>query len=360
VLKKANINWTAKQLAKMVSNGSIKFDNAIQRSLCWDNNRKSLLIHSLIENYPVPPLYTVKSNNGVYDGLDGKQRATTIKEYINNEFALSDNIPEITLENGFRDNISGMYFDQLAEEIQDRIKDYSLTIYFFTDEITDDEIHELFYRLNNGKSMSSIELTRVKAKSIDTIRKIGKHPIFTEAITEKAIQKYTNEDIIIKAYITLFCDEKSLETKAIRPIMETADITEDQENQIDAVLTRIADAHTYINILIEKEEDTDRKKLLKKVNKRLYTRTHLISICPIVNQSIVDDISIDEFSEFLIDFFSGEDGATNSDIYNVASETGSAKPENVTKRLEVLQEAYNSYFVTDETEQQTEQQERTA
>lgn len=48
MLKRANINWNARQLAKMAQNGSIRFDNAVQRGYVWDDKRKSLLIHSML------------------------------------------------------------------------------------------------------------------------------------------------------------------------------------------------------------------------------------------------------------------------------------------------------------------------
>jgi uncharacterized protein with ParB-like and HNH nuclease domain len=77
MIKKANIQWPAKQLTKMIERGTINFDNAVQRGYVWDNNRKSLLIHSMIEGYPIPAFYAAKNDNG-YDMLDGKQRLNTI------------------------------------------------------------------------------------------------------------------------------------------------------------------------------------------------------------------------------------------------------------------------------------------
>ena len=57
---KANIAWSAKQIAKAVTKGSMVFDNAIQRGNVWNVVQQSLLIESLIHNYPVPPMYTIK------------------------------------------------------------------------------------------------------------------------------------------------------------------------------------------------------------------------------------------------------------------------------------------------------------
>jgi uncharacterized protein with ParB-like and HNH nuclease domain len=129
MLKKANIQWSAKQLTKSIEKGTINFDNSVQRGLCWDEERKSLLIHSMIENYPIPAFFASKDENG-YSMLDGKQRSNAISDFINNKFTLV-NVPEIITEDGTSIDINGLTFEQLSEELQDTIKDYSLTVYYF-------------------------------------------------------------------------------------------------------------------------------------------------------------------------------------------------------------------------------------
>ena len=333
MIKKANIQWSAKQLSKMVERGTINFDNAVQRGYVWDNNRKSLLIHSMIEGYPIPAFYAAKNDNG-YDMLDGKQRSNAIAGYLNNEYALTG-IPEVTLESGKTMDINGMMFGILPEELQDRIKDYSLTIYYF-DGITDEEITEMFFRLNNGKPLTAIELTRVKAKSLDKIKELGKHELFNSALTEKALNKYTNEDIVIKSWTLLNVENPSFETKFIRPLIESAEITERQAEQITAVYDRILT--TYKDIV----EAGDKEAL--KVAKRIITRTHLLSLVPVALQSINDNISIEEFAEFVMSFFNGKKSASISDIYNSAAGSASGKAENVKKRITAITEAYKACF----------------
>ena len=67
MLKRMNINWNARQLVKMCMNGSITFDNAIQRGYVWDLKRKSLLIESMIIGYPIPAFYARRDENKVFD-----------------------------------------------------------------------------------------------------------------------------------------------------------------------------------------------------------------------------------------------------------------------------------------------------
>ena len=233
MLKRANINWNARQLAKMAQNGSIRFDNAVQRGLVWDDKRKSLLIHSLLIGYPIQPFYAAKNEDG-YDMLDGKQRTNAIVDFLNGRFELTD-VPEVEVENEDSTtdmvDINTLHFDELEEALRGEIASYSLTVYYF-DGITDDEISEMFFRLNNGKPLSAIELTRARAKSMDMIREIGQHELFRSALTEKAMARYTNEDIVIKSYAMLHEREPSMETKVIRPLMADADITEKDRQQL--------------------------------------------------------------------------------------------------------------------------------
>ena len=130
-LNRANITWNAKQIAKMANNGTLRFDNIIQRSYVWEQTRKSELIHSMIEGYPVPAFYARRVDGKVYDFLDGKQRINAIKGFINGEYALMGiaNV-EVVNDDGTTEemDLNGMKFDDLPEQVQDAIKDYYFTI----------------------------------------------------------------------------------------------------------------------------------------------------------------------------------------------------------------------------------------
>jgi len=313
MLKKANIPWSAKQLTKSIDKGTVKFDNAVQRGYVWDQSRKSLLIHSMIEGYPIPPFYATKEDN-IYSMLDGKQRSEAISKYINNQYELIG-LPEVALESDETMDVNGLTFEKLPIELQDEIKDYSLTIYYF-DGITDEEVNEMFFRLNNGKPLTSIELTRVKAKSIEIIKEIGRHSIFNSALTEKAMNKYTNEDIVIKSWVILNSENPSFETKQIRPILESAEITPEQAEVITTVYDKVLETYTAITGTGEKQD--------AKVAKRLITRTHLVSIMPIVAKLIANDTwNTEKFTAWTRKFFAGTKSATISEIYNEAARSSS-------------------------------------
>ena len=56
---KKNIQWSLKQIIIMIRKNKILFNNVFQRSYVWERSRQSRLIHSFLEDYPVPALYAV-------------------------------------------------------------------------------------------------------------------------------------------------------------------------------------------------------------------------------------------------------------------------------------------------------------
>lgn len=347
-IKKANIQWSAKQLTKSIEKGTITFDNAVQRGYVWDQDRKSLLIHSMIEGYPIPAFFAAKDEKK-YSMLDGKQRSETISGYINNQYFLT-NLPEVMAEITVQDSdgkkkvieeeidINGSYFSDLPEELQDKIKDYSLTVYYF-DGITEEEVNEMFFRLNNGKPLTAIELTRVKARSLEKFQEIGKHELFTSTLTEKAISKYTHEDLVIKSWVMLFSENPNLSTKNIRSIVEKEDVTNEQTDNLTTIYDKVLEVYTALTSTGDKQD--------KKTAKKIVTRTHFLSLLPIISKQINDKTwDTQQFASWVRHFFGSDEGTTVNEEYNELSKSGSNKPDNIRRRLEIIKIDFRQYLLS--------------
>lgn len=339
MIRKANINWTAKQLSKMIDKDSINFDNAVQRGYVWDKKRKSLLIDSIITGYPIPAFFAAKNENG-YDMLDGKQRSITVHDFINNEFSLSD-VEDYQAEDGTTVTLEGQYFNDLPEDIQDTILSYSFTIYYF-DGITDDEISEMFYRLNNGKPLSAFDQMRVKIKDHAKIKDIAQHDIFKSALTEKALAANKAEDIAMKAWAILYMDNPSFERKELEPVLTVASISDEEVKNIKTALDRILACYTEMSNYTGLE--SKEIKHIKKIQKRMMSKTHMLSVIPFALQSVNDDISVQQFSQWIEHFFNGTKRPSISDDYNENARTGSSSVSAIKTRLNVLKTDYNAFM----------------
>ena len=329
MLKKANISWSVKQVVKMIRNKSIKFDNAVQRGYEWDKRRVGLLIHSLIAGYPVPSFFAAKGEDGKYDMLDGKQRMTSILKFCSNEIELMD-IPPVTTVVGdveMEVDLNGMKYGDLDEDIKDTLDSAMLTVYYF-DGITEDEISEMFFRLNNGKACNSAVVTRVKAKSKGIIKELGQNDLFKLALSEKALESYTNEDIVIKALYSL-SGADNLETKNIRKWISETEIDEKFALDLACCFDRIKVAAETI------------QKIDKKIAKKILTKTHMLSLIPFIQKSREDKVKDKELVEWLRTFYGFADKTSISSKYNEACSTGCNKKEAVKARYLELEKSYN-------------------
>ena len=335
---KASIAWNAKQIAKMAEKGTLTFDNAIQRGFVWDNSRMSLLVDTMIRDYPIPPFYTIKiehDGNKTYDCIDGKQRSTTICKFRNNEFALGD-LEMVELENGEAFDISGRKYEDLPEELKDRFDSYTLTVYFFSD-IEDYEIREMMNRLNNGKSISNYEKARIKANDLETITRIARHSLFMENLSDKAIRSYVHENLVVFSTMLLIEEEPCFESSYVRKFMESLEISQELEERLNRVFDRIREIHDSIEQIG-----------FPSIAKKLVTRTHLVSVVPIIDRSLDEGRQMIEVRDFLKSFFSGKP-SKNTD-YNSCAAYGSGKAKSIKIRIIALEREYRNYFSEELTE----------
>lgn len=315
------MNITAKNLLKAVENETANFNNAVQRSLVWDNARKSLLIHSMIINSPIPPLYATRdSETKVYDYLDGKQRTNAIVSFMRDEYVLED-IPVLEYTDGSTLDINGKKFSELDEDFQDAIKTYSLSVIYF-DDLADDEEAEIFYRLNNGKAMSAIEISRVHCPSLDKVQILAEHPLF-DSLTDKARARYTDEDLVVKAFAITSQDEPCLDTKAIRPYMATLSISDKDTKKMTTLFDRM-----------KKISDAcENPKLKKRVN----VRTHMLSIIQFLNKHSED------VTDFIKYFYDSSKSSSISKKYSQNAMSGSNHAAQVKGRFDALEAEYAKY-----------------
>lgn len=337
MMKVSSISWSAKTLKNQIDKGNLQFDLFVQRGLVWDLERKSLLIDTMVRGYDIPSFYFQKLPEGKnYNAIDGKQRSTTIYAYMNNDFALSESIETFFDDDGQEVILAGMHFEELPENVQDLIKDYMMPIKLFAD-ITEEEIIEQFYRINNGKPLSSIELTRVKAKSIKQFQKIANSNMIQFATTEKGKIKYQDENIAMQIFDICFNDASDFSTKSFRNKMEIAEVSEDEVEKMEKYLSLIYD-------FVDSLDDTNKED--KKIIGKAKRRTHLVSLCYMAQKTMDNNLSDSEFRHIAYKFFNCMKVTSISNDYNESVGRNSASPVSLAKRKASIDQEINFYIVS--------------
>lgn len=136
-----------------IKEGDLDLRPNFQRGEVWTLSKKKLLIDSILREWYVPPIHTVALGVGKSEVLDGQQRLTAIKDFLDNQFAVDGNIEpkdeEIIA-------LHGKKFKDLPLDVQKKFERFGITIYEIT-EYNHGEPSELFYRLNQTVKLTSSE-----------------------------------------------------------------------------------------------------------------------------------------------------------------------------------------------------------
>lgn len=338
----SSITWTCKQIAKMMDKETISFKNVVQRSFVWERHRMSELIWSIIMGYPIPPIYAERGESlndkvKIYDVMDGQQRNTTIYKYLKDEFALTklNPIPYLD-ENGdeFTVDISGKKFSELEEELQDIIKDATITVKYF-DNLEQYQKAEMFRRLNAGKPLSTKSRTLASAKDIEGLLDLGEHELFDQMLTEKSRQNKNQAVIVAKTWTMLNNEVENISfaSKDFNPQIEQMEISDKEKLDLLRVFSYVVGVHDELKDNHEKD-----------VAKKLYTETHLISLIPYVWQSLDREISVSMFAEFLVNFFKTENDTEIYAEYMEACSNAIARNTSIVARHKALEKSYGKFF----------------
>lgn len=82
--------FSLRLITDMIDDGDIDLAPDFQRHFVWNNNQKSKLIESILLRIPLPMFYFSEDDEGRITIVDGLQRLTTIKDFIENKFPLKD------------------------------------------------------------------------------------------------------------------------------------------------------------------------------------------------------------------------------------------------------------------------------
>ena len=135
-------------LHKRFLKGRLNVQPEFQRQFVWDKVKSSRLIESALLDIPIPIIYLSEDKDGKENVIDGQQRLTSFFSFIdgklpnNSEFKLSG-LKVYTELNGKR-------FNQLSEDLQEKITTYKVRVIKFKKESDGDLQFEIFARLNTG------------------------------------------------------------------------------------------------------------------------------------------------------------------------------------------------------------------
>lgn len=150
-----------------------------QRNPVWQLEKKQLLIDSILRGYDIPKIYfRTLGQDQLYDHeiVDGQQRLRSIWDFCENHFPLGNE----SIDFDEFPNLDGKFFCDLTKNEQDIILAFNLTIADISG-ATEEEIRELFLRLQNGESLKPPEKRNAMIGNMrNFVQEISQMPIFAK------------------------------------------------------------------------------------------------------------------------------------------------------------------------------------
>lgn len=168
----------------------------------WTKPQKCLLIDSIFRDFLIDPIRAAVLDD-IRCIFDGIQRSTSFAEYIEDGFALSNNNLPVLIDNVLYDT-AGKKFSELDPILQDKILNFEITLYIFTN-ATDEEIREMYRRQNNGKALTATQKrTAIEPKVVsDIVFPLAEHPFFKKILSPKQLLGDNNRDLIRETLMLL-------------------------------------------------------------------------------------------------------------------------------------------------------------
>lgn len=147
-----------------------------QRPAVWTRGQKQLLVDTILRGYDIPKLYwrRVASAPDRYDVVDGQQRLRAVWGFFAGEYGLPKDADPI---DGY--DVAGLKHPVLPDDLRIRFDTYPLDIVLVED-ADEDEVREMFLRLQNGTSLRAQEKRNAYPGNMrDFVRSLASHPFFS-------------------------------------------------------------------------------------------------------------------------------------------------------------------------------------
>lgn len=172
-------DFSVYELYRKYKREQLILDVDFQRRKVWEPKQKSELIESILMGLPLPIFYFKQQTNSDYVVVDGKQRLSTLFDYLNNEFALK-NLNILPFLNGKR-------FKDLEGEYgiyQSQLEDYQVYSHVILPPTPDVILFDIFDRVNRGGTKLNKQEIRnalYHGRGLETIDEITRTETFERA-----------------------------------------------------------------------------------------------------------------------------------------------------------------------------------
>ena len=204
-----NETRTVHGVFRRIEKGFYVMNPDFQRDFIWKDDKQSRLIESVIMRIPLPVFYIAEDEEGKMIVVDGLQRLSTFRRFLNNDLRLR--LPD-------QKELHGKRFSDLGAKLQNRVEDCNLTFYIMDAKVPERARLDIFERVNAGEPLSRQQMRNClyNGKATNFLREEAHSDLFLQA-TGGSLRSDTMRD---REFVNRFCAFQVLGVERYRGDMD--------------------------------------------------------------------------------------------------------------------------------------------
>lgn len=205
-IRTKSLDVSFNELYDMYKNKELTISPDYQRLFRWEEEKQSRFVESLILEMPVPPIFVIETDDGVYELIDGLQRISSYLHFRGERLGeTEDDFLELHGCDIVKD-LNGLTFENLPKALQIKIKRSFVRMEVIKKESEPSLKYHMFKRLNTGGEILSAQEIRnctirlLGSKAIDFLEECSKNADFQSVInriaSDKRKTKYDQELVL--------------------------------------------------------------------------------------------------------------------------------------------------------------------
>lgn len=209
-IRTRSLDLSFNELLDMYKNNELIIDPEYQRLFRWSEGNQSRFIESLLLEMPIPPIFVIEKEEGIYELIDGLQRVSSYMHFRGEH-------PEYTGEDEFLclqdcdicPQLNGLTYKDLPKTLEIRLKRNFIRVDILRKESDQRLRYYMFKRLNTGgEKLSDQEIRNctirlLSSKFNDFIIECSKNEHFKvciDNITEEKLNSKYDQELVLRFF----------------------------------------------------------------------------------------------------------------------------------------------------------------
>ncbi|MCI8746918.1 MAG: DUF262 domain-containing protein [Lachnospiraceae bacterium] len=159
-IRTKSLDVSFNELYDMYKNNELTISPDYQRLFRWEEEKQSRFVESLILEMPVPPIFVIETDDGVYELIDGLQRISSYLHFRGEHLGETDDDFLVLHGCDIVGDLNGLTFNKLPKALQIKIKRSFVRMEVIKKESDVDLKYHMFKRLNTGGELLSAQEIR--------------------------------------------------------------------------------------------------------------------------------------------------------------------------------------------------------